>query len=318
MDNVIRTIDIDKCYICDGNGNYLYKDLRDRVHGVEGVWNIIKCDNPSCKLLWLNPKPSMDSIHLLYKDYYTHHTVKEKRPKDFEVILDFPFKIIYSLLKRILFIRYERKRLNHMYLGKNGGRLLEIGCGNGERLSWLRSKGWDVEGVEIDRKAIKIATHKFNLRIYYGDLISLNLEPQIYNAIIMNHVIEHLYEPLEILKECYRLLKLDGTLVITTPNTQSLGHITFKESWMGLDPPRHLYLFNHYNLKMLVEKAGFKIIKIFTSSAKAESFARGSIENSSLKKIILENKIRVFQLKERILHIFNKSIGEELVIIARK
>ena len=97
------------------------------------------------------------------------------------------------------------------------GRMLEIGCGRGERLCHFRDIGWEIIGQDIDIKAVAHvkATHGFD--VLCGELTSLGLESEQFDAIVMSHVLEHVPDIKRILSECFRLLKFDGRLIIATP-----------------------------------------------------------------------------------------------------
>jgi len=58
------------CHLCQTPGELLYANLRDRLFGVRGVWNILRC--PLCGLVWLDPRPSAEEIGQLYAEYHTH------------------------------------------------------------------------------------------------------------------------------------------------------------------------------------------------------------------------------------------------------
>ena len=78
----------------------------------------------------------------------------------------------------------------------------------------------------------------------------------------MSHVVEHVHNPLELLKGCYQLLKKGGYLWLETPNILSIGHKDFKENWLPLDPPRHLMLFNVDSLQKGLYEAGFSEVEV--------------------------------------------------------
>ena len=101
------------------------------------------------------------------------------------------------------------------------------------------------------------------------------------DAILLCHVIEHLAEPIEILKECLSILKPGGILIMLTPNSESLGHRLFGRNWLHLDPPRHLYLFNSSNMRRILEQTGFEIERCSTTFRDANWTLGGSL---ALKK----------------------------------
>jgi 2-polyprenyl-3-methyl-5-hydroxy-6-metoxy-1,4-benzoquinol methylase len=92
---------------------------------------------------------------------------------------------------------------------------------------------------------------------------------QYFEAITAHHVIEHMHGPQAFLKECMRILRPDGILILTTPNINSLGHKIFNKYWRELDVPRHLYLFSTSSLKMFVENHGFRISQLRTTARSA-------------------------------------------------
>ena len=317
------------CYLCGERGELLYQNLTDRHFGVSGKWNFRKCNNAACGLVWLDPLPLEKDIAKAYQDYYTHgkNVGLDNDASLLRRVLMRCLKIFFSFLKRITLIRHARKRLDCMYLDRiKPGRILEIGCGNGVRLARMRALGWEVEGQEVDPMAVKrvIDTHSFI--VHLGVLQQLSLPGASYDAVIMNHVIEHVHDPISILSECLRILKPNGILVLTTPNSESFGHETYQSSWMGLDPPRHLYIFSQKTLRAVVLKAGFRNFEVFTTAAKAEAIATGSLDikykgfhvMGALPEMKVYAEGMFFQMLAWFFHMRHSCSGEECVIKAEK
>lgn len=120
--------------------------------------------------------------------------------------------------------------------------------------------GWQVHGIDMDPKAVEMACSR-GLHVECGGIELLSHEAQKYDVITMSHVIEHVYDPFELLCQLHRLLKPGGSLWIETPNLASLGHHYFESNWRGLEPPRHLVLFNSVSLVDTLKRAGFISIK---------------------------------------------------------
>ena len=101
-----------------------------------------------------------------------------------------------------------------------------------------------------------------------------------FDAIVMNHVIEHVREPAALLTTCRTMLRPGrGPLVCVTPNARSWGHRLFGwVNWMPLDPPRHIVLFTPSSLPEAAHRAGFATPRVFTSCANAQASAVGSLE----------------------------------------
>ncbi|MDH4231879.1 MAG: class I SAM-dependent methyltransferase, partial [Nitrospirota bacterium] len=157
-------------------------------------------------------------------------------------------------------------------------------------------------------------------------LEALGLPDETYDAVILNHVIEHVHDPVQLLTECRRVMKPDGLLTAVTPNASSYGHSYFLSRWRGLEPPRHLHLLSPSNLQKIAEKAGFSTIKIWTTAAKAETFARGSLQLRSRKHpqgrnstdLWTEVQAMLFQVRAWAVHRCRPLTGEECVLKASK
>ncbi|MGH2395464.1 MAG: class I SAM-dependent methyltransferase [bacterium] len=122
------------------------------------------------------------------------------------------------------------------------GRLLDVGCGSGRFLVHMRDLGWEVTGVEPDPVAVRVAHRSFHLNVASGTLEDAGFPESCVDVVTMNHVIEHVPDPISSLRECNRVLREGGRLVVVTPNVHSLGHWYFNHSWRGLEVPRHLQL----------------------------------------------------------------------------
>jgi SAM-dependent methyltransferase len=136
------------------------------------------------------------------------------------------------------------------------GRLLDIGFGDGAFLDIARAIGWEVTGIDPDSKVVSNALER-GLNVYQGGLEVMAGESGVFDVITMSHVIEHVHKPIEVLEECYRLLKPGGQLWVETPNINSLGGARFQRNWRGLETPRHLVLFNGQSLRQALQRAGF-------------------------------------------------------------
>ncbi|MES9902898.1 MAG: class I SAM-dependent methyltransferase [Sedimenticola sp.] len=328
-DDLIRTRENPDCYVCGTRGEPLYHGLSDRLFSAPGEWDLKKCLNPQCGLVWLDPMPIEEDIGKAYQVYYTHADSGDGRHKRrggkelFRAILTKS----WNLFLRATPIYWERKQVSLMYLDKdNPGRLLEVGCGNGRRLAAIRSVGWQVEGQEVDLKSIETAQQTYGLKIHYGSIDELKIPDGTFDAIIMSHVIEHVHHPEMVLAHCHRLLKPGGKLVVVTPNIGSFGHRYFGADWLALDPPRHLHIFSCKALQKVAHQAGFSHSEVFTAAANAQGIAVGSLdiqrdghyEMGTRPKLYRHIASVIFQLWAEIIHMVAKKSGEECVLKAMK
>ena len=138
------------------------------------------------------------------------------------------------------------------------GKTLEIGCSVGILLSILKEKGWEVWGVEPSKSAK--AAGKRGIRII-DKIFEKALLPQGYfDLIILNHTLEHLEDPLGILKKARTLLKEGGKIFVDVPNFGSLSSSILGRRWPYLAPEEHIHHFESRTLRKAVKMAGFKVI----------------------------------------------------------
>jgi 2-polyprenyl-3-methyl-5-hydroxy-6-metoxy-1,4-benzoquinol methylase len=139
------------------------------------------------------------------------------------------------------------------------GTALDFGCGTGEFLQTLKSKGWKVAGIEPSDLARAKAESLTNQKLYSSlSEISTNQ----FDAITAWHVVEHVPELSSVIEELKRLLKKDGTIFIAVPNYESPDAEKYKDLWAGYDVPRHLWHFSRKSMKQLLEAHGLNMIKI--------------------------------------------------------
>ncbi|MEW6655475.1 MAG: class I SAM-dependent methyltransferase [Aquificota bacterium] len=284
LEESILVEEAENCLLCGKKGKLMYKDLRDRLFNAPGTWSLMHC--PQCDFMWLNPRPIEDEVGKLYQSYFTHKPIEPSKKKFVNFRKTLKAKILNDTLGYDLDVEYKNKGLAFLVwlLSKIGplkelvsgslmwlraeerGKLLDIGCGNGYFLAQMRDLGWDVAGVEPDPNAVKVAREEFGLKVFQGTIEEINFPENSFDVITMNHVIEHVLDPIALLSECKRILKPNGKLIVITPNIKSLGHRFFKQDWRGLEPPRHIYLFSSRSLITSAEKAGLKVKKVFTPS----------------------------------------------------
>ena len=324
----IRTRPSRDCCVCGARGEPLYQHLRDRMFEAPGEWDMKKCPDPQCGLVWLDPMPIEDDIGKAYQTYYTHAcSGNGQHSRSAKEILRTILNKSWGLFLRATPIYGERKKLDLMYLDKDKpGKLLEVGCGNGHRLAEFRTVGWQVEGQEVDLKAVKTAQKTYGLKIHLGPIDGLKIPDETFDAIIMNHVIEHVHNPEKNIAHCHQLLKPGGKLVVVTPNINSLGHQYFGKNWRDLDPPRHIHIFSCNTLRKFAQKAGFCRYSAFTTMANARIIAAGSFDIQKDGRYVMGSPTKlyrhitsvVFQLWAAIVYLAAKESGEECVLVATK
>jgi 2-polyprenyl-3-methyl-5-hydroxy-6-metoxy-1,4-benzoquinol methylase len=340
----IRSESCPRCYLCGKIGHLLHVHLEDELFGAPGTWHLRECSDRACGLLWMDPKPLLEDLPKAYTSYYTHDAAQKKT--DYRWLRNFYREVKNAhlasalgykcesttglarwLSKLLLFFPERRQGIEGevMFLpAQPGAKLLDVGCGSGERLETMQRLGWTVSGVDFDEAAVKIAKAR-KLDVYCGSIPGVWFPPQTFDVITMNHVIEHVPDPIELLNECERILKPGGKVVLTTPNSSCWGRKLFKKNWRGLEPPRHLHLFSPSSIAQALRNARFRGISV-------RNFSSDYIWHLSLILMLdLTNKsAKDFRVKiarllalilssgERFACMFNSTAGECLFAIALK
>jgi 2-polyprenyl-3-methyl-5-hydroxy-6-metoxy-1,4-benzoquinol methylase len=298
-------------------------------------------------MVWLDPIPVEEDIHHVYRTYYTHSsdaaTTTSLRGRIREAVRSGYLRgaLGYTEGAGASWHRHLRF-LAHVYPTGPGSfesetmflpaprfpaRLLDVGCGNGDLLVRMRLLGWDVEAVELDPIAVRTARTR-GLEVRQGELQSQQYPADSFDAITMAHLIEHVYDPPRLVREAHRILKPGGTLVILTPNSESLGAHLYGQDWRGWEPPRHLQIFNVDNLRVTLECSSLVQINVSAIVRGARDILAAS---KSLRRMRMAGVDTVgartyqntlthtaLQLAERFLTVVNRRTGEEILAIAKK
>jgi 2-polyprenyl-3-methyl-5-hydroxy-6-metoxy-1,4-benzoquinol methylase len=333
---------IASCPVCGNSERHLlYDELQDRVFFcAPGKWLLHECLN--CGAAFLDPRPTPETTGMAYEKYYTHHSgasgaKKTNWRKRFRRALLHGYvnakfgydltpasawhRLLYTDAKR----RFADRWIRHLKFPGGHPRLLDVGCGNGDFLLQMQKTGWNGSGLDPDPNAVEIC-RRAGLDVKLGTLREDSYPANYFDAITINHVIEHLHDPVKILGYCHRILRPNGTLWIATPNLNSIGHKMFGLNWLGLDTPRHLVIFTSASLKAALQQIGFQVqptppmaisgISIFRSS-KAITHRRDPYAKSSLSPIeswwLRQQGRRADRLSAK-----RPELDEEVVVIAIK
>lgn len=338
----MRKVAQPSCPVCKSRGTEAYSALRDRLFGAPGTWRMVHCVNAACGIYWLDPSPTPEDLPVAYRGYYTHSQPDEiLRIDGFRSNVRAAFlarRLGYPnqegpgtrLISHLVPFMPEREQswlYSYFYLPwVTGGRLLEIGCGSGWQLARMKQAGWDTMGLDFDPEAAKAARQR-GLDVQVGDVRELGLAGGSFDAIVMAHVLEHVFDPVSLLAECKRLLKPGGRLVSITPNGRSLGHRAYRAAWRGLEPPRHIAVFTPGGLRVACDRAGLTVERLDVTARDAANLllasarTRVAATDAQIVKPQFGKQpplaLRAVAAVERMGNALGLGWGEELVLTAR-
>jgi len=172
------------------------------------------------------------------------------------------------------------KRICSGWLPSDGCRALEIGCGYGSFLRILRNQGYDACGVDISPKAVAFCNSK-GLSVVEASWQDIPFKSGIFDLVVSMYVIEHVDNPRLFIRECVRLLRSGGVVVLLTDDADDCQYAWLR--WMALISGRdlpfcsssdHTFVFRGSHIKSLLEEGGCQDVRInkFDFVPEQESF----------------------------------------------
>ena len=197
-------------------------------------------------MLITHPQPSLDTLGKYYEsaDYISHTDSKRS-----------VFEKAYHIVKNIA-LKNKLNLINS--LQPNKGLILDIGAGTGDFLFVAKNCGWKAIGAEPSEKAKAIAKSK---GVSFVEKTS-ELENHTFDVISMWHVLEHVPNLEEQIKELKRLLKPNGTLIVAVPNFKSFDAKHYGNFWAAYDVPIHFWHFSKTAIQKLFEKENMTLEKV--------------------------------------------------------
>ena len=252
------------CVLC---GEVAFRELfaaTDRRYRIPGEFKLVECG--SCGLRYVRPRPQPSSIGRYYPDDYPAH--QRKVGIDRPSALTRFFSRLWDGYQRLFLSRayptfFFRKHTARFRPADRPPRVLDIGCGSGSKLAYLREAGWDVFGVDFSEAAVANARASGLSQVYVAPGDALPLTDGQVDAVYSWHSLEHHYDPVATLREAFRVLRTGGRAIFAVPASDSLGLRIFRKYWGPLEIPRHLYHFTERTLSRAGQLAGFTRVATF-------------------------------------------------------
>lgn len=233
---------LDTCVVCAGTvGELVLGDLRDIEYQADWAGEIRACDQ--CKLVQQAPMLSVEEAIAYYPPVYAHY--HPSKPGG---------------IRAFLMRRYMRRTIQHFrQLGAGPGkRVLDIGCSAGEKLSILSNAlGVEPVGVEPNETAAQSARDAYGIEVHNTTFPHAAIEPGSVDFVYINHVIEHVPDPVGLLDAIHTVLKPGGYVIGETESIDCLSFRFFQRYWSLLHVPYHLLFFTGDTLRTVFERSRF-------------------------------------------------------------
>lgn len=212
-------------------------ETQKQLRGEKGDFKVYVCQK--CGTLYTAGKKA--AAPFIYDDYYDGSNL---------AIPDFVERRVTDIVRS-----FEKYRQNN--------RFLDVGCGAGTLLKAALNEGWQAEGIDVSRSSVEFL-RKQGIKVFHGDLSAARFSEGSFDVAAAIEILEHIPEPINVLKEIYQVLRPGGLLWATTPHGKGASARLLGVRWTCVTPPEHLHLFSVKGIKNLLEEAKFRNVRIST------------------------------------------------------
>ena len=231
------------CPVCQFSNLFTMHYLRDDRYGYPGEFILLRCND--CVHSFLQCDFTPEQLTDLYTSFYPRSTYSLEQYKSQQETKGFR-----SWLEGVGSAPF-------IYVPRNV-RVLDIGCGFGESLGYYEARGCEAYGVEADENIRRVAD-KFGYNVHVGLFEPDIYEPDFFDYVTMDQVIEHAIDPVATFKDVAKVLKPRGCLILSTPNAKGWGARIFGKKWINWHAPYHVHFFSGKSMKLAAEKAGLVV-----------------------------------------------------------
>jgi 2-polyprenyl-3-methyl-5-hydroxy-6-metoxy-1,4-benzoquinol methylase len=145
--------------------------------------------------------------------------------------------------------------------GKRPGRILDVGTANGSFLKVAKDAGWKVTGCEPNRWMCDWCGKNYGIKITQGTIFDSNCSNETFDVVTLWDVLEHTPDPMAAMRECVRVLRPGGLLVVNYPDIGSWIARLMGQRWVFLLSV-HYYYFTRETIRRASKLAGLEIVTI--------------------------------------------------------
>jgi 2-polyprenyl-3-methyl-5-hydroxy-6-metoxy-1,4-benzoquinol methylase len=175
------------------------------------------------------------------------------------------------------------------------GRILDLGCGDGTLLWLAREDGWEAQGLELYPERAQLVRETLRLDVEAGDIMQYEGDPGAWDCVVLTHVLEHLPDPVRVLRKIRGLLRPGGIGVLEFPNIDALDARLrrllerlriHRRHYAPTYAPGHMHEFCHASFRRAAREAGLKL-EVW------ETYATNPLKYAFFRRVPIGNKARV-------------------------
>ena len=290
------------CILCGVPSYPALRERPDYEYSIATRLRYWRCTG--CGLVFARPIPS-ELIPSFYKEYTTHERSSAVT-----------YETFWKLMSFIAPTPRPTPGFRSGLRVPKDAAVLDFGCGGGGFLKDLRVQGFtSLCGYDFDPLA---AAASLTGVTFLGSADELRRHR--FDVITLNHVIEHVEDPVATLRLLRGLLNEGGLIYVRTPNSASFLARLFGTRWRGWETPRHLNIMNRSSLMRVIERASARADFVRTSNDMLAGMFVGSMNNVAsgpVKKIGIAVGYAPVAWASWLLSKLSATSGEELVAAIR-
>lgn len=287
-----------ECPICDSPNTSSSPFLRRRMKIGERQFDchLVSCGN--CSHVYMDPQPSPSELTAFYDEDYEVFKVP---PEQGDTLLSL--------------CTLDMDGSPHFV---KGGRYLDVGCGYGNWVAAMQHHGMESCGCDLSEAAVKMG-RDLGRDVRDGTLHDMSFPDNHFDSISMYHCLEHMPNPIDVLRECVRIAKPEAKIVIVVPNIEALMFHLRRGRWHHLSLPYHIQHFSPRILTLIADKAGLKVDNVFTRTfqVRIEHQIANFVRRYMFVPARLTYKTRLFLPPALCFRYIAESMGGGCVVVGR-
>jgi len=219
------------------------------------MFRVMQCCNVDCLHGFLTPLPTLEFLESMYSnenlnEYLAEETTIKRHSQHYSHLFEVYVPMAFS----------------------KPGTLLDLGAGVGTFVWVARKFGWQATGIEFNERSVLWAKRKFDLQIAHGSFYQLEscYSHESFDLITLNHVLEHVIDPISFIEYLTSFLKLNGGIMLSVPNILSDSFRKYRALWSYIHIPMHISYFSRFSMNALflskVHLRGRRFEKVFQTS----------------------------------------------------